>query len=386
MNTPNYYKVKVRQVERLLLACIIMFFSFTSLAQTPSIQVDLSAIDGLDLVPANIFNYRIDNRSGHAQQAEVTGQVHYRRSALSFSYRYSITLQPGINQISKQLVPSPSWIFSEQPLRELFFNYNRLPQGTYEYCVGVAIRGSNPEGAGAGEPEACVYQTANDIFLINLLDPEDDAKIYEYNPMLSWVVNYPFASELTYRIRVAEQKQGQNKQNAITRNNAMYQDNHVMSTGTVYPVTARPLVKNQPYVWAVDAYYKGILLGGSEVWRFTIIEDSIDKALPSESFYVDIRKENNNSLYYAVGQIKLKYVLDEKNEEIVRLTLRSDGGKEISLKSKEVKMILGDNRLDINLKEEVRLKHMGKYTLAFSNSSGEVFYLPFKYINPELIK
>lgn len=369
----------------MLLLLLSLLAALPGRAQLSAVEADLSLIDGIELTPDNIFNLRIRNSGSQARQVDISGRVYYRRSNLYFSYKFQTTVQPGMNSISRAAIPNPQWSFSEPGLRDLFLTYSKLPQGTYEYCVTVTTTGAGAESA-ESDNSACVYQTVEDLFLINLVTPENDAKIYEYNPMLGWVVNYPFASELSYKLRVAELKQGQNPQSAITRNNPVYRDDHVMSTGTIYPVTARPLQKWQPYVWTVDAYYKGILLGGAEVWKFTIIDDSVYTALPLETFYVDIRKENNSSVYYAVGELKLKYVLDEKNEETVQLKLKSDGGKNIPLKSKELKTVLGDNRLQIDLREEARLKHRGKYTLEFKNSSGSVFYLPFVYINPELAK
>lgn len=386
-----YFKINKRflcrfSVSKVLAIMLIMLSSVVQQVQAQqAVTVDMSMIDGIELTAENMFNYRINNPSIQAQQAEVKGRVFFRRSSLSFTYSYNITLQPGLNSISKNSIPSPTWTFSDNALKELLFTYNKLPQGTYEYCISVNLK-STQDKPEETEPASCVYQTVEDIFLINLITPENDAKIYEYNPMLSWVVNYPFASELTYKLRVAELKQGQNPQNAITRNNPMYKDDHVMTTGTIYPVAAKPLQKWQPYVWTVDAYYKGILLGGAEVWKFTIVDDSELNSLLKESFYVDIRQEKNTTVYYAVGEVKLKYVLDEKNEELVNITLKTEAGKQIKLKTKEVKMLLGDNRLNINLKEEVILKHLGKYILEFKNSSGEAFYLSFKYVNPDLLK
>ena len=372
--------------HKLVLLLAMLLLQVQLLAQSINATVDLSMLDGVELNADNIFNYSIDNHSALAQQVVVQGSVQYRRSNLSFSYRYNITLQPGHNSINKSMISSPVWTFSASGLRELFLTYNKLPQGTYEYCVTVNPKQIVDGQSTANEPMSCVYQTVEDLFLINLITPENDAKIYESNPMLSWIVNYPFASELSYKIRVAELKSGQNPQSAITRNNPMYKDDHVMTTGTVYPVAAKPLQKWQPYVWTVDAYYKGILLGGAEVWKFTIIDDSELNSLPKESYYVDIRQEHNNALYYAIGAIKLKYQLDEKNEEVLQVQILNEEGKQIKLKQNQLKVVLGDNRIDIKLKDEVLLKHLAKYTLAITNSSGAYFQLPFKYINPDFLK
>jgi hypothetical protein len=348
-------------------------------------SVDLSLIDGIELNPDNIFNYRIDNRSNQSQQVEITGRLYYRRSALNFTYKYSTLLQPGINTISKNTIPSPSWTFSETALRELFLNYNKLPQGTYEYCVTVNPRKPGSEQPDPNEPSACTYQTVEDLFLINLITPENDAKIYEYNPMLAWVVNYPFASELSYKLRVAELKQGQNPQNAITRNNPMYKDDHVMTTGAIYPVAAKPLQKWQPYVWTVDAYYKGILLGGAEVWKFTIVDDSELVAVPRDQSYLNIKLEAARSELYAIGALKLKYILEDLNQDVLQLNLFDNSGKKIKLPEKELQAVYGDNRYILDFKEKIFLKHFQKYRLEIVSITGEKFVILFKYINPELI-
>lgn len=363
-----------------ILALLLLLAGPAAHAQFSGITVDMSMVDGIELNPDNVFNYRINNQKGKTVQAEVTGRLHYRRSALMFTYKYTVSLQPGITTISRNTIPSPAWSFSDNGLKELFFNYGKLPEGTYEYCVSVVLKNTG-ETVPSADPDACVYQTVNDIFLINLIDPENDAKIHEYNPMLSWVVNYPFASELTYRIRVAELKQGQNAQNAITRNNPMYEDSHVMATGTVYPVTARPLVKFQPYVWTVDAYYKGILLGGSEVWKFTIIDDSELKAVSVDQSYYEFEKHNGDTRLYAVGQLKLKYVC-ELNTDTLQLKLFDGSGTEVPLPNKSMPLVLGDNRLVLEIQDKINLKHKEKYQLSITRGDKRMFLVPFTYINP----
>lgn len=366
---------------------LLLLFLLAGTAQAQDMTVDLSLIDGVELRPDNIFSYRIQNHSGQVQQALIEGRVQYRQSGLSFSYRYTLNLQPGMNSISRDVIPSPSWTFSSPSLKELFLNYAKLPQGTYEYCVSVTLKkNGSVEYPDPSDPQACVYQTVEDLFLIHLVTPENDAKIYEYNPMLAWVVNYPFASELSYKLRVAELKQGQTPQSAITRNNAMYRDDHVMTTGTVYPVTARPLQKWQPYVWTVDAYYKGILLGGAEVWKFTIIDDSELVAVPKEQSYYEFEKHQGDTRLYAVGELKLKYV-SELNADTLHLQIIEDGnGHEVGMQQRTIPLALGDNRLVLGIYEQINLKHKGKYTLTLRRVNGSIYKVPFTYINPTLIQ
>ncbi|MFA6152613.1 MAG: hypothetical protein WC716_14915 [Chitinophagaceae bacterium] len=376
---PQGRSLKYLGVIALLLASFFAIPKKAS-AQIRDMDVDMAMIDGVEINSENIFNYRINNMTSQSQQVDVLGRVHYRRSGLWFTYRYSMTVQPGYTQISRSSIPTPVWAFSETGLKDLFQTYNKLPQGTYEYCVSVAVRKPGAESA-INDPSACVYQTVEDLFLINLVTPENDAKIYEYNPMLGWVVNYPFASELTYKLRVAELKQGQNPQNAITRNNPMYKDDHLMTTGTVYPVTAKPLVKWQPYVWTVDAYYKGILLGGAEVWKFTIVDDSELVAISGNQSYYEFEKHQGDTRLSAVGELKLKYVCD-LNSDTLHYELKSQNGDEVKINNRSQPVIAGDNRMIFEIYDKINLKHKGKYTLYIKSSKPETFTVPFIYINP----
>lgn len=350
-----------------------------------NIIVNLAMLDGIELTPDNIFNYQIINNSGSSKEVTLKGTVRYRNSPLRFSYSLNTVLNTGNNLLSKDRV-HPQWDFSQSALRELFFNYKKLPQGTYEYCVELTVTHVGGDAPDFVPVSDCIYQKVDDIFLINLIEPEDDAKLYEYYPMFNWVVNYPFASELTYRIRVAELKQGQSKQNAITRNNPVYQDRNVLSTSTVYPVTAKPLETFQPYVWTVDAYYKGILLGGADVWKFTIIEDSLLKEVPKDPPFVELNTETGTTVFYAVGKLKLKYIEKRHKTDQIHFTLTDEKNRVIKLKQDTWQVSVGDNRLIIPFHETINLKHWKNYTLTAETTDGKKYIIPFKYVNPLYLK
>jgi hypothetical protein len=194
--------------------------------------------------------------------------------------------------------------------------------------------------------------------------------------------NYSFSTELTYKIRIAEIKQGQNTENAIMRNKPIYEESGLRQNMLLYPVTAKPLELFQPYAWTVDAFYKNILLGSAEPWRFVIIEDPLNEPIPTFSEYIDIRKETGNSKAYAVGELRIKYNLDDlKTDKLVISIL--DGDKEIKIKNNEFKLIYGDNRFILPLQEEYGLKHLKLYMLKIKTESGAAYSMPFKYVNPE---
>lgn len=371
---------KILQDNKRALWCFMLLLcTLRSTAQ--GITVNLGMLDGIELKPENIFNYQILNGTNKRKDVQVTGTVRFRASNMRFSYTFATGLQPGMNMFSRDVVNNPIWNFSTTALKELFFEYGKLPQGTYEYCVEVQAKDRLSEDPTAVPIDACIYQTVNDIFLINLVDPENNAKLYDYYPMLSWIVNYPFASSLTYKIRVAELKQGQNNTNAITRNNPVYQETGITNTSVLYPTTAKPLEKFRPYVWTVDAYYKGILLGGAEVWKFTIIEDSLLKEVFVDQSYYDFVNHIGETRLNVTGDVKLKYESDGNNDTLT-VSVASEDGSSVRLDESRFPQKNGLNWLIVHANASNSLKNNGRYSLIIRNSMGRRFNVPFKYVNP----
>jgi hypothetical protein len=380
----KHQNIQFAVVKYFILTCIILM-SAMSFAQQ-NIIVNLAMIDGVNLTPDNIFNYTVQPIGGGTNTITVLvkGSLHYRNSPSSFSYSFRYTIHQGGNSLSADQV-HPQWQFSSSALQELFFTYKTLPEGTYEYCVTVTPVSSTGEVGITGFDE-CLYHRSDDVFLINLIDPENKAKLHEYNPMLSWVANYSFSSQLTYRLRVAEIKQGQNATNAVMRNQPVFSESNLMQNSLVYPVYAKPLVKDQPYAWAIDAYYKGILLGGSEAWEFIILDDSVVSGLPANRSYIDIKREDGKEKLYAVGQLKIKYVLEKLKNDELELTITDNSNKQYSIKPSKLAATYGDNRYTLNLKDDASLKHLHQYNLIITSKTGEKYQLPFEYVNPDFVK
>ena len=374
----------VKWPVRVVLLVVLSLVTRTSFAQQ-NIVVDLSPIDGVSITPDNILNFRLQSIGGSSSNTVlVKGSIRYRNSPINLSYSFRYTLKSGMNTISADLA-HPTWQFSTSALRELFFNYKLLPEGTYEYCVTVAPVSALGEVSSLSFDE-CLYHRSDDVFLINLLEPENKAKLHEYNPMLSWIANYSFSNELTYRIKVSEIKQGQNPSNAVMRNQPVYDENNLMQNSIVYPIYAKPLVKDQPYAWTVDAYFKGILLGGSETWQFIILDDSVIQSPPASRSFVDIRRENGKQKLYAIGQLKLKYQLEKYKNDSLTLHLFDDKNQEIKMKQSKLAAQYGDNRYVLDFIEDAPLKHMREYNLLIQSKSGERFTIPFEYLNPDFVR
>jgi hypothetical protein len=368
----------------LLSTLLVLVAGLQARAQGGTVMLDLGALDGLALTPDNITAFSVQSTLPAATEAEVKGSVRYRQSGQSFSYSFRTTLRPGLNRIDPASAHPRYERFSSAALQELFLTYKLLPQGTYQYCVSIQPKSANGEQVAAAADEQCLIGKSEDLFLINLVDPENNAKIHERNPVFSWIVNYPFASQLTYRIRVAELKQGQNNVTAITRNNPVYAESNLPQTTTTYPVYGKPLELFQPYAWTVDAYYKGLLLGGAEPWRFTIVEDSMLNGIPREVSYLDIAREGSGNLVYAIGELKLKYLLEDLKSDSLSMELY-EGTRRIKLKTEQLGASMGDNRYEIDFYSDQQLRHLKTYTLLLKCHSGAKYSVQFKYVNPDFL-
>jgi len=365
------------QRGKYLVAALLALLPFMAMAQQ-NIIINLAQIDGMPITPDNIFNYQV--QSSGPGKVQVNGTIRYRNSNMSISYSFPYTLRQGMNMLNADDV-HPQWQFSSSALQDLFFTYKVLPEGTFEYCVTVTPSSVVKESTN-GLFDECLYYRSDDIFMINLIYPEDKAKLIEYNPMLSWMANYSFSSDLTYRIRVAAIMQGQNPVNAVMRNQPVYDESNLMQNSIVYPIYAKPLVVNQPYAWEVDAFYKGLLLGGSETWQF-IIPDSLPPVAKANRSFIDIQRENGLNKLTALGGLKLKYILKDSQNDSLYLEITNDKNKDCPLKPNKLNATYGDNRYVLDLADSSSLKHMNIYTLTIKTKTKHEYKLLFQYVNPE---
>lgn len=351
-----------------------------------NILVNTAHLEGLDITPDNILGFQVQSMETANVNCRIEGTIRFRNSDHVIKYDFTYMIVPGINTFDPAVV-HPQWTYSSSALRELFMYHKLLPQGTYQYCVTISPKIPGGDFTPGIKVDDCVFKQSKDLFSITLIEPENDAKIYEFNPMLTWVATYPFVNELTYKIRVAEIKDGQNTENAIVRNNPVYSESNLMANSIVYPVYAKPLRVWQPYAWTVDAYYKGILLGGAQPWKFTIVEDSLFNTFPVESSFVDINIDEGRNTYYAVGLIKIRYTENDflKNDVTISFIRKGEVHGEPIIWP--VKRGVNFETIDVS---KFRLKHNEAFEISVepknSRSTPIKKTIKYKYVNPDFVK
>ncbi len=375
---------KVVNLRLLLTYLLLQMITLVAYSQGGDFSVSLATVDAGMLNKKSLFDFQVTSGSNTPKNVLLKGTVKYRNQPYKVSYTLKFLAQPGVNNIGEH-AHRAVFEYSSTSVKELFELFDRLPEGTLQYCV--ILQSADGESTITGV-EDCTFGKNEDLFLINLVDPGNKAELYELNPMLSWVANYPFASSLAYKIKVVEMKKDQNAINAIKRNNHVYEEKGLMQMSVNYPIYAKPLQVGNTYAWTVDAYYKDLLLGAAEPWQFTIVEDSILKSVSLNPAYIDLEKESGVYQLYAPGIIKIKYTLRDLNAEVLQVELLDKNKNAVALPKelKKLDAVIGDNRYELNLKEYLSLNHIKDYVLKISNSAGKVYQIPFKYVNPDLIK
>lgn len=369
--------------KKIYLSVFMSCLLFMSAMQAQNnIVINTGLIDGIELNKQNMLSYQIVSNLNYTLNADVNGTLFFRSTDLRINYSFSMKINPGINPIDASST-QVNWNYSSNALRELFQDYNKLPAGTYQYCITVKPKNVAGEHDLGNTSEECLYNKNEELFLINLIDPENDAKLYEKNPSLSWVANYSFSSDLSYKLKIAEIKKGQNTVTAISRNNPIYSENGLRQNTLIYPISARPLAINQPYAWTVDAFYKGILLGGAEPWKFTIIEDTLKEQIPKDVSYLDIVNEKGGNKVWAIGKLKLKYFLQEFKLDTLHFELQEINGKVIKLKESDYYVVKGDNRITIDFMKNPKLKHLHFYSLLIKGKYSQSYKVNFRFVNTD---
>lgn len=362
-----------------MISGLLAMLTFSAYGQGTAISVSLATVDVGQLNKKSMFSYQLSATGQAAGTVSLKGTLKYRNAPHSLSYTLTVPLRPGINDMAEHLERA-RFEYSSSSVRELFELFDKLPEGMFQYCVQVTGLGGEVLQEVV---EDCVFGRNEDIFLINLIDPEDKAKLYERNPMLSWVANYPFASSLSYKIKVVEMKKGQNTVNAIKRNNPVFEEKGLMQMSINYPIYAKPLQVGSTYAWTVDAYYRDLLLGGAEPWQFTIVEDSLLKAVPQHISYYEFEKHQGETRLFAVDSIKLKYESYRTDDSLKFTFLREDG--KIVHETKQA-CVPGTNLIGLHLRDQDKFRHGKMYQARITDQRSRTFIVPFIFIRSELIK
>lgn len=363
----------------IFLACISLF-STSLFAQSVTIQV--VSVNPFQLKYDDLYDIEINNDGASYSNVNISGRLYFSASKVSISFTKTMPLPKGKTTLSRQNF-TPQLTFSDNNLKTLY-NANIFPNEDFEYCVELAEKATAESNRNILASD-CIYDKADNGILLNLIDPDDNAKISDLNPALSWNMSSVLPN-IQYRLRLAELREKQTANQAVLRNPLLVDMSSIGATTQQYPFSAPALQYWTKYGWTVDAYLGNILMASAESWQFAIVDDSIVASIPKDIGYLDIRKDLLLKNLYAVGKLKISYKLDQLKQDNLKCILTDNEKSNIDLKQQAIVNVkYGDNFFEFDFKDKIKLKHLHQYRITVTNSEGQSYPVDFLYFNPDFL-
>jgi hypothetical protein len=356
---------------------ITVLLMMTSLsALQAQVTVVNSTVMPYNITPESLLAASLNN-SGIAQNVSLVVKLSNLNNDLLLTVRSSVFLvKPGFNAgyAGSRKISAVEYMSGNQA--SYIKTTHTLPSGVFRICIEVFnVLGNEP------------YQYCDEIQsdfnqYLYLVYPGDKESITTTTPILSWSHSEPFnilSSGEFFRMTVAEIKDNQNPDEAISLNSPVMLKDYVNTHNLQYPYEAKPLMKGKKYAWNVTKIGNGTVLNRTETWEFKILGTETKQ----DGSYFMLRKQLDGS-YYKPESNKLLFKFDEEYKAgLVSCIIYNDAREIISVKANnrsEKREIanykqLGLNQYEIDLEDYDVSK--GFYILEVKNSKNEVFVLKF---------
>lgn len=290
----------------------------------------------------------------------------------------SMNFRPGVNMIDRVAFANSKIIFGQSDRAYMLSNTGRFPEGELEYCYEVNLSESkNPNLPDVFEN--CFTSLNQPLTPLLLINPIDEDEMCNTRPNFSWQPPMPLARDARFRIIVAELKDKQGPEEAISLNIPVINQANMATGNLLYPAQAPDLKVGNKYVWQVTVYSGATIITKSEIWIFTVKCSEEKKPVDNDS-YRELKEVTDGSFYVASKWLRFSFVnpyapgnLDYSITEIAH--------PDKAIKLYPLKMSAGLNKYDIDLEELDQLKTDQQYVLKVRLPNGRSLTLRFIYKN-----
>ncbi len=246
-----------------------------------------------------------------------------------------------------------------------------LPTGAYIACYSFTkIAAEKPEQL----TEECVSFDIEPLSPPMLIFPGDSSELEAIPAQFTWTPPTPagMINRLRYEILITEIKPGQNADEAMQDNMSFYNSADVMNNFLTYPATLPAFEKEKWYGWQVVARDDKSYAGKSEVWVFKVKKESELEKIIRGTPYIKMKPDVPELGIAPNGVLKISYFNRSADSTInvILYNLSADDGRG-KQPSIAVKVIPGENQLQLNLKKIIHLSEESTYKAEIISSSGE---------------
>jgi hypothetical protein len=353
---------------------IIALFFFSSLAHGQVTVNFMPELYGRNL--NGLFNIQTVSPAGAGISVILEITVTERAGGTVCAIRSpEFTVMPGNNPLSAFVARNSSISFSSGKLGQLTSANRAFPEGDYEYCYSITIKGSdNPP------TEQCFSYTLAPFSDLSLIDPYDKDTVCNKRPIFTWQPLVPGILGSYYQLVLAEIKSGQSATEALNYNLPVINQRGIIAPLLPYPSIAKELQINKRYAWQVTAYKDQTILNRSDIWEF--IQKCPDTVVTKDTLrygYRDIDDLTQGAYHQAIGFLRFK-VVNSYTAQLLKYTIKALKNPDKPIKGlPKLNLNTGENLVSINLVDNGRFKAGDYYVLEIILPNGTAKKLQFLY-------
>ena len=331
----------MRTMRRYIILSLLAFGLWRADAQVNFIfvpEVYGRTVDGLGI-------FQLQNITGQTLlgQVVITVKENISKTQVLTVTSPQFSLSPGITPFPASVYGGCRFGFTNTTLAAITSQTRNFPPGEYTYCF--QFTGPNSHDV----DESCFDANIEPLVPIDLIYPDDKAKICQKRPPLSWKPPVPFPAGMRFRLELTQKKRGSSVESLLMNAPLVFMDN-IPSTSVNYPSYAPDLMEDSTYCWQVVAYQEGVILSKSEIWEFTV--QCQDPATPmSNDSYRELKSLVNGNYYYAMGYLKFSYQNNYNYKKLQYEIYETEKGSTQIKNLPDVALVAGLNKVDIDLSD-----------------------------------
>ncbi|MBL4710205.1 MAG: DUF928 domain-containing protein [Flavobacteriales bacterium] len=371
-------------MKKLATLSMLFLFGMAFTLQAQQFQLLLDPVNPYQ--KSSLFNLSLINGSSFSGQVSLKATLKSRRGKVLMVQALNQSISANASKSIRGAAVIASTQFIDGEFNTLYSSSNQLPPMNYVLCIEAYAVGDL-----SNKTQECIDYQASDFINITAVYPPEEENIYDPRPQFNWI-NLDANNQYQYDFRLVALEKGQNKNVAMRRNAPIVAKDGLSQNQLLFPADAIPLKNNQEYVWQISINYHGEAVSKTDAFSFTYKDSEQYIDIPRNLSYVDITEIENGANLYAVGEFKFKYPSDVKTKltaELYALKSKKNTStkKAVELTENQFSIQLGVNKLELDLKDQVYLKHLKKYELLLKDEKTKRTYqMTITYVNPDYIK
>ncbi len=255
--------------------------------------------------------------------------------------------------------------------------FGTLPSGIYKVCYALKCADNNCIKNGQNllftELPECSDITVDPPNPLILSFPEDQAKLEMFRPTYYWIAPQPLATvpDFSYTISIFKLNPNQSCEEAVYQNPPLYKENGISQNFMNYPIEMENLDTGVIHCWKVDGILSGVQVAQSEIWQYELKTDSNKKEIPPPVSYLEIQKQDAQSVFKTSGLIRFKYSSRKPNFQINCEIKIIKNNKQLVVKELDFDGTSGENYYQIDLNEIKAIKEGDVFELTIKDKNNK---------------